>query len=468
MTDTVIAAGGTAVERLLVHAALATPTAEERAELVELAHRVTDWAAFFELAQLNATVPLVRRSLIAAEVYELLPPLVRVRFDAVTERIATANDRRLAGAVRLLRRFDERGVRCVVLKGMLFATEVYGDPHYKRMNDLDILLEPHQVDSAVEIYRELGLFATSELLGKAPSVRTERSHHLPSFVSRDGALVVGTHWGLITPLAPYTVDYTAIWERVRPIDFHGVPAWAMAHEDNLHHLGIHLPYYKTGVRELGDIWNLARHTGADLDYNLLAGRIAAAGSEGLMYHALALAHRLVPNPDFARLLDRIAPRVDRFTRADTARKVSDVRTLLRSRSTHTSRIEKAYTEFNMTSDKREKLDSFGRLWAGLLLVPGDEAARMSSLRDPGALAAVGARLIAPYRLTRVFQRDLGRWLFPAALAKTVYDLGAAYAGELRSRTGLGSSRPEPLGLDDYAARLGLTRADLQAVLDSQE
>ncbi|WP_067466949.1 nucleotidyltransferase family protein [Nocardia amamiensis] len=466
MTDTMIAAGGTDAERLLVHAALAAPTESERAELTELAHRITDWTAFFELAQLNATVPLVRHSLLAAGVFSLVPPLTRVRFDAVTERIGAANDRRLAGAVDLLRRFDERGVRCVVLKGMLFATEIYHDPRYKRMNDLDILVEPEQVDAVIEIYRELGLFATSELLGKEPKVRTERSHHLPSFVSRDGSLVVGTHWGLITPLAPYTVDYAAIWKRVRRIAFHGVPAWAMAHEDNLHHLGIHLPYYKTGVRELGDIWNLARY--ADLDYDLLADEIAAAGSERLMYHALSLAHRLVPDPSFAVLLDRIAQRVDRFTRADTARKVADVHTLLRSRSTHTSRIEKAYTEFNMTADAREKLDGFGRLWSGLLLVPGTEAARMSSLRDPGPLAALGARVIAPYRLTRVFQRDLGRWLFPAALAKTVYDLGAAYAGELRSRTGLGGVRPTPPGIEEYAARLGLTRADLQAVLDSQE
>ncbi|WP_330230703.1 nucleotidyltransferase family protein [Nocardia sp. NBC_00508] len=468
MTDTMIAAGGTDIERLLVHAALAAPSESERAELVELAHRVTEWAGFFELAQLNATAPLVRRSLLAAGVYSLVPPLVRVRFDAVAERIGAANDRRLAGAVQLLRRFDERGVRCVVLKGMLFATEIYHDPRYKRMNDLDILVEPEQVDVVIEIYRELGLFATSELLGKAPKVRTERSHHLPSFVSRDGALVVGTHWGLITPLAPYTVDYVAIWKRVRRIDFHGVPAWAMAHEDNLHHLGIHLPYYKTGVRELADVWNLARYAGADLDYDLLAAEIAAAGSERLMYHALSLAHQLVPNSRFAVLLDRIAPRVDRFTRGDTARKIADVHALLRSRSTHTSRIEKAYTEFNMTADAREKLDGFGRLWSGLLLVPGAEANRMSSLRDPGALSALGARVVAPYRLTRVFQRDLGRWLFPAALAKTVYDLGAAYAGELRSRTGVGGARPTPPGIDEYAARLGLTKADLQAVLDSQE
>ncbi|WP_036530197.1 nucleotidyltransferase family protein [Nocardia sp. CNY236] len=468
MTDTVIAAGGTDAERLLVHCALAAPSDQERDTVADLARRVTDWAGFFELAQLNATVPLVRRALRDAEVYALVPTAVQERFDAVAERIATANDRRLDGAVPLVQRFDDRGVRCVVLKGQLFSLEIYNDPHYKRMNDLDILVEPDQVDTVIEIYRERGLFATSELLGKAPKVRVERSHHLPSFVSRDGALVVGTHWGLITPLTPYTIDYAAIWKRVRRIDFHGAPAWAMAHEDNLHHLGIHLPYYKTGVRELADLWNLARHAGEDLDYELLAMEISAAGTERLMYHALALAHRLVPNPHFQALLDRIEPRVDGFTRNDTARKTADVYTLLRSRSTHTSRIEKAYTEFNMTADPREKLQRFGRLWSGLLLVPGTEAARMSSLREPGVWDSLGARAIAPYRLTRVFQRDLGKWLFPAALAKTFYDLGGAYARQVRSRTGLGGARPAPLSIDDYAAQLGLTKADLQAVLDSQE
>ncbi|MEV0338161.1 nucleotidyltransferase family protein [Nocardia sp. NPDC050713] len=466
MTGTEIAAGGTAVERLLVHAALAAPSADERAEMAKLAHDVTDWAEFFALAKVNATVPLVQRRLEAEELYELVPDAIRAEFAAVTDHIAAVNERRLAGALELLRRFDARGVRCVVLKGMLFSTEIYGDPRYKRMNDLDILIELDQVDTAIEIYRELGLFATSELLGKAPKVRSERSHHLPSFVSRDGALVVGTHWGLITPLAPYTIDYAAIWDRVRRIDFYGVPAWAMAHEDNLHHLGVHLPYYKTGVRELGDLWNLARYA-TDLDYDLLAGEIAKAGTESLMYHALSLSHRLVPNPAFAALVDRVRPRINRFTRYDTARKTADIHALLHSRSTHTSRIEKAYTEFNMTAQAHEKRASFGRLWSDLLLVPADEAERMSSLREPKALAALGARVSAPYRLTRVFQRDLGRWLFPAALAKTVVDLGAAYGAELAQRAGVRTATARP-GIDEYAAELGLTRADLQAVLDSQE
>jgi hypothetical protein len=456
-----VAPGATGAERLLVLASLAAPDAAERSELRDLSHKVDDWPAFLDLAKLNATVPLVQRRLEGEGLFDLLPPPVQDGFQAVTNEIAGANDRRLAGAVEVLRRFDAAGIVCVVLKGMLFAVEIYDDPRYKRMNDIDILVRIDQVEEAMAIYRDLDMFSVAELFGEEPKVRPKRSHHLPSFVSRDGSLIVGTHWGLITPLAPYSIDYEAIWSRVRPIDFYGVPAWAMAPEDNLHHLCIHLPYYKTGVRELADIWNLVRHQGDGLDVDLLLAEIRKAGSQNLVYHALLLTDRLVPSPAVAKVLEAVAPDVDRWYRWDAGRKTGDAHTLLRSRSTHTSTIEKAYTEFNATHDAREKFGRFVRVWSSFLAPPRDDAVKMSSLRDPGPLSLLGARLVAPYRLAKVFQRDLGRWLFPAAMVKTVVDMAAAGV-----RHAAGSRHPGDLAA--FAAKVGMTREQLQVLADAQE
>ena len=279
----------------------------------------------------------------------------------------------------------------MVLKGMLFGLEIYGDPSYKRMNDIDILVKLDDVPAVMEIYRSLGMFSSTAVLGKEPKAKPKRSHHLPSFVSRDGALVVGTHWGLITPLSPYTIDYEAIWSRVRPIDFYGCPAFAMSNEDNLHHLCVHLPYYKTGVRELADIWNLVRHTKGRLDLDLFRDEMRKAGSHNLVFHALSLANRLAPDEDTAALAESARRHADRWYRYDVARKTRDVHTLLRSRSIHTSRIEKAYTEFNATENAAEKLSAFTTLWASLLAAPSAEALKMSSLRDPSPISRVGAR-----------------------------------------------------------------------------
>jgi Uncharacterised nucleotidyltransferase len=457
-----IAPGATNEERLLVLASLAAPTDEERAQLSALVGGPLDWPRLFALAQTNATAPLLYRRLAREGLLGAVPTGTRDDLVAVAATVAATNERRLVAAKELLEQLHRAGIDCVVLKGMLFGLEVYGDPGYKRMNDIDILVRLSDVPAVMEIYRGADMFSSSTVLGTDATPKPHRSHHLPSFVSKDGALVVGTHWGLITPLSPYTIDYAAIWSRVRPIDFYGSPAFAMSHEDNLHHLCVHLPYYKTGVRELADIWNLVRHAKGRLDLNLFRMEMEKAGSHNLVFHALSLANRLVPDEDITTLADSARTNADRWYRYDVARKTRDVHTLLQSRSTHTSRIEKAYTEFNATSSAAEKLSAFTMLWSALLAAPAAEALKMSSLRDPSPIGRVGARIAAPYRLTKVFQRDLGRWLFFAALLKTVVDLAAAGCGSLIKA----NERRDTL--DDFAARVGLKASELRAILESQE
>jgi hypothetical protein len=457
-----IAPGATNEERLLVLASLAAPTDEERAQFGALVGGPLDWPRLFALAQTNATAPLLCRRLAGEGLLGAVPAGTRDDLVAVADTVAAANERRLAAATVLLERLHRAGIDCVVLKGMLFGLEVYGDPRYKRMNDIDILVRLGDVPAVMDVYGAAGMFSSASVLGTDVQVKPHRSHHLPSFVSKDGALVVGTHWGLITPLSPYRIDYAAIWSRVRPIDFYGSPAFAMSHEDNLHHLCIHLPYYKTGVRELADIWNLVRHAKGRLDLNLFRNEMDKAGSHNLVLHALSLANRLVPDEDITALADNARANADRWYRYDVARKTRDVHTLLQSRSTHTSRIEKAYTEFNATGNAAEKLSAFTTLWSALLAPPAAEARKMSSLRDPSLIARVAARIAAPYRLTKVFQRDLGRWLFFAALLKTAVDLAAAGGGSLIR------AKERPNSLDDVAARVGLKAGDLRAILESQE
>lgn len=457
-----IAADGTAEERLLVMASLTSPTFHERTEMAALTRGRVDWYEVARLAQLNATAPLLYRQLDRAQLLATMPVDVRDELAQVASAVATVNDRRLTAATALLKRLHTAGIDCVILKGMLFGLEIYGDARYKRMNDLDILIRVEDAPAALEIYRQSGMFSSRDLMGKQATVKPRHTHHLPSFATADGALVVGTHWGLITPRAPYTLDYEAIWCRVRRIDFYGAAAWAMADEDNLHHLCIHLPYYKAGVRELADIWNLMRYRINDLDIKLVVDEMRKADTQNLVFHALSLTNRLVPHQHSERLIHAAAPAVDRWYRYDVARKTRDIHILLRSRSTHTSRIEKAYTHFKVTERLDEKAATFVTLWAELLAPPAHEAAKMSSLRAATPVSRALSRISAPYRLIKVFQRDLGRWLFFAALIKTVLDLGGTAVGTV--------IRPKHNrdGLVDFAARVGVTTDDLSAILESQE
>lgn len=455
-----IAPDANPTEELLVLASLTDRDVAETARMEGLATQldVDGWHDFANLADLNATIPLVRNNLQAAKLLSGVPADVLETMDAIAAKIAMANDARMERASDVLRRFANAGIQCIILKGMLFSQELYGDPHYKRMNDLDILIHIEDIDKVLAIYHGLDLFSVAQVIGREPKAQVAKSHHLPSFVTRDGALVIGTHWGLITPLAPYTIDYDAIWSRVRRIDFCGIEAWAMADIDNLHHLLIHLPYYKTGVRELADIYNLYRHT--DIDWDALASEMRKAGSENLVYYALSLAGRLVPNEGAASLLQAIEGDVDTWFRRDVARKTRDISVLLRSRSVHLSVIEKAYAEFNITRNAAEKWDNFQTLWANLLLPPVEDVHRFSSLQNPDLLTELAARVAAPYRISKVFVRDLGKFLFPAALAKTLYDMGEATIRFVRGQDG-----PD---IGNFAREVGITAEQLQALRDSQQ
>jgi hypothetical protein len=450
-----------ATERLLILCTFASHQPDESVEATRLATEGIDWEAFHALAEQNATAPLVWKTLVVLGQADRLPPHVRARFEERAAAIREANAARLTNARELFGRFAERRIPVVILKGVLFAETIYKDPHYKKMNDVDILIRTKDLDAIYEIYQQMRFFSAAELVGGSPRKQERFSHHAPPFFSRDLKLMVGTHWGLITPLAPYTLDYDAIWSRVVDVDFYGHPAKAMAPEDNLHHLCVHLPYYKCGLRELADIYNLVRHH--TIDWDLFAAEMAKAKTENLVYHALSLADRICPMPAVQAAIARAQPKTSFYFRRDADRKCASLPRLLRGRSTHMSTIEKAYSDLNTTRSPGEKWSAYGRMWKGMLFPPREDVLKMNALEDARGLSLVLARLQAPWRVYRVFARDVGSGIFFAILAKCAYDC-------LRATVKMPFAGPDRRKdtFESFARDLGVTVAQLEQLKNALE
>jgi hypothetical protein len=193
----------------------------------------------------------------------------------------------------------------------------------------------------------------------------------------------------------------------------------MAPADNLHHLCVHLPYYRCGLRELADIYNLVRHE--TIDWELFAAEVAKAKTENLVFHALSLSQRVWPIPAVATAIARVRPKTSYYFRVDAEKKCASLSRLLRGRSTHMSTIEKAYSDLNTTSDPREKWGAYGRMWRGMLFPPREDVLKMNALEQARGLRLLGARLQSPWRIYRVFARDVGTGIFIAILAKCAYE-----------------------------------------------
>ena len=452
----------TATERLLVIMSFAQLSRAELAAARAAADEVSDWEELWELASTNATAPLVYANLESAGLAGRLPPEVAASFRVVSDEIRRANEARLEVSRQLFTHFNSKDVDVVILKGVLFAEDVYHNPYYKKMNDIDILVRFADLDAIFAIYEEMRLFSAAELVGGSPRKQEKFSHHAPPFFSRDLSCMVGTHWGLITPLAPYRIDYDAIWSRVRDFDFYGRRAKRMALEDNLHHLCTHLPYYKTGVRELADIYNLVRQGGAALDWELFLAEVAKAGTENLVYHALSLSNCLCPLPEVEVAIARVRPKVTGYHLRDTRRKTTSVARVLRLRSVHMSRIEKAFSELSMTHKASEKRAAWLRMWKNILLPPLEDVKKMNAIEDDGGLSLLRARLVSPLRIYRVFERDLGAKIFAAIVVKTAVDVAVESLREPFA------SSAAVMDFDDYATRLGIEPENFAKLKDALE
>lgn len=437
-------------ERLTLLLSLARHTPDERAELDAIAaDPALDWAEVDRLASHNAIRPLACRHLHDAGHWPRVPTAIAEPWQAFATRVAEVNRARLDTARPLFAAAAARGVRIAILKGIYFAPTYYGDANYKKMNDIDFLIRPADLEPLLALYREHGYFCLAKLFDDEQQLAF--SHHTPPYVHRSLQCVLGTHWGLVSPQTAFKPDYEAIWSRAVPFEFLGDRHWALHPVDNLHHLCLHLPYYKAGLREIADLYNLLRAE-PDFDWPLFLAEVQKAHSEPLVYHALSLVQALVPMSGVRQALDTLSPRVSGFYAADTRRRVARPARILYGRSTLMSEIDKAFGEFSMTDRFPEKWRAFWTMWGRGLLAPREEVARFHYVEaDAWHLPLLYPSMAR--RVIRYVAKDLGPKNFALLVLYMPYSLAkSAY------RTATGRNKPDDWSV--LAETHGLGREDL--------
>lgn len=342
---------------LLCHARLEEP------RLTPLLATPLDWPLLTELAAFNRVMPLAVKHL------RLLgfdhPALESWR--AEEQRIAQANLARRQWTERFLTAMDRENLPVILLKGIGFAEWLYQDPTYKRMNDSDILVRPEDVERCKALLAAEGFVCVTDMFGT--SIFPEGSHHCPPYLSPDRRCVVGLHWGLVSPDGPYQPDHAAIWAEARPMPYGSTRAWQMSWEDNLLHLCIHLPFYKTGLRELMDVFNIPLYAGP-IHWDRLDAKVKAANAAPAVYRVLSLARALAPFDIPEALLARWKAESPTAIQADVATRCADPDRLLRSRSTHLADIERDQVVFMLSRNFEERLGAWASTWKRLL-APGE-------------------------------------------------------------------------------------------------
>jgi hypothetical protein len=407
-------------------AALCMARPPEAAELKALIGAGFDWPLFRELAERNAVVALVVKRLKALD----LP--VPDAWLTTAARVAESGAKRHEWALKAYAQWKRAGISVIVLKGGLFGTELYGDPAYKKMNDVDVLLPHSEIERALAQLTAIGFKSTGDVYGEGK--KSGKNHHTPPYYSPDHSCMIGIHWQLCSPYLPWKPDSAAIWARSVPSQIPG--ARRMSWEDNLMHLCVHLPFLKTGVRELADVYNLVLCARPRIDWAKVREIAAAWRAEDAVYRVLSLADALMPLNLPAGLLEGWREKASAFTRADTELKLAKPLALARSRSAIIGAIERQAVFLRVSAAPRERMAAFVKKWAIFLLPPAAEAEKLANAEAPlGPLALAWARVRAPGRIWRAMARDYGRKALWAMTAINAALFAKACADLVRGRGG---------------------------------
>jgi hypothetical protein len=270
-----------------------------------------DWPRLGELAALHGVVGLVRRTLAARDAVACVPAATWQAIQQAAAQIAfdgMVQQRQLASVVAAL---NSAGIAPVLLKGFALADLVYPDPLTRPSQDLDVLVQPDEVEAACQVLAQIGC-----TLPERAVVDVQQAHAydlpiaLPAMAGQTTLLEL--HWDL-APRRLFDVDLDLWRARCEVFTVAGQPARRFSPEDMLLHLALHMRKHRyVGLRWLCDVAELLRRFAGSsaprpLDWQYVVGGARAAGLTVLLYTSLALAQRLLAAPVDPKLLAALEP-----------------------------------------------------------------------------------------------------------------------------------------------------------------
>ncbi|HMU32802.1 MAG TPA: nucleotidyltransferase family protein [Pyrinomonadaceae bacterium] len=197
-----------------------------------------DWKFVLNVAQRNAVLPLLGRTLIQG-FSKQLPADIKASLESEQECHLRHNLLQTRELLEMVKFFGANGITVLPFKGPMLAIEAYGDPSYRKFNDLDVLVQPKQFHKAVALLTEKGwepLTSVSWLTKRNWSISRKKDIY---FVSPERNVNLELHWKLSGSHFGLPKEINTLWERLGSIVLAGTPVRTLGITDLLIYLCLH-------------------------------------------------------------------------------------------------------------------------------------------------------------------------------------------------------------------------------------
>ena len=202
-----------------------------------LAAICTDWDEFLRLAFSHRMIPSAYRALSRIEPL-CLPLFVLARLKSQFQHSSMRNLLLTAELLRLLDVLNDNGVPSIPFKGPTLATMAYGDLSMRQFGDLDILINPDNLQKARVLMQAEGYRLDRDL---TPSQEAAfiRSDHAYRFLLDEKQIAVEIHWRLDDRHLSFSFGEGPLWDRAESRKVFGRELLCLGSDDLFIYLCMH-------------------------------------------------------------------------------------------------------------------------------------------------------------------------------------------------------------------------------------
>ncbi len=279
-----------------------------------LDHRLSvglDWNHLLELVHRHRTLPLLYWHL-KADAGATMPMAIMETLQQEVYALALNNQRLVATLLRLLGQFEAQGIDILPWKGPVLAVAAYDNLLLRVYTDLDLLVRPEQLETAVDMLCANGY----RLLYTLAKRKTQRRYfHAYTLHHEAGAGDVDLHWRITKHhFFPFPLEMQGLWDRAGWVTLHGTPVQSLSPEDRLLLLCVHGTVHRwSHLGWLSDIAAMV-HRYPNLDWIGLLAQSRRLHSERMLLLGLSLSADLLGSvlPEVVQQRLQAAPIIGRL------------------------------------------------------------------------------------------------------------------------------------------------------------
>ncbi len=227
---------------LLAHFLAPNKSPERRSALqTAITDEQIEWGPLVLQANIQMCTPLWYARLKQDDLLQHLPQDLQEYLQVLYESNRERNEELKAGLEELLAAFEKAGIDAILLKGAAtFVDDLYGAPGARYMGDLDILVQPENIEICKSILKSLEYEEKHDPDKEFDNLPTdERHHHINEHIKPNSPLVVEIHFKVAYGKGGRALQTSSVWNNRQETSFRNYKTAILNPTDRILHNTLH-------------------------------------------------------------------------------------------------------------------------------------------------------------------------------------------------------------------------------------